>query len=83
MLITFVSLPIRGIMGLFKKLGRQAEQFKQDMQAAAAEETAAEETAAEQPTTYHCEACDARFTDHREQCPECNAADIVALQQYE
>lgn len=61
-------------MGLFKKLGRQAEQFKQDVQAAT------KETATEETDIYHCEACDARFTGHRAQFPECNAVDITPLQ---
>jgi rubrerythrin len=61
-------------MGLFKKLGRRVEQFKQDAQAAT------EETTAEGSAVYHCETCEARFTGPREQCPECGSDDIASVQ---
>lgn len=49
-------------MGVFKRVGRKVEQFKQT-----ATETAKEKA------TYQCEACDARFYSKHDQCPECGA----------
>ncbi|WP_330633377.1 hypothetical protein [Halocatena halophila] len=57
-------------MGLFKKLGRQAEQFKQDMQ------SAAKETTDQDGKTYYCKRCEETFAGPSEQCPECNSTDI-------
>lgn len=53
-------------MGVFRKLGRRLEQFKAEA------ETAADENA------YRCEACDARFDEDRERCPECGAEGAIA-----
>lgn len=54
-------------MGLFRKVGRQVEQFKR---------TATE--TAEKDASYRCRACDARFDAHDDQCPECGATEIVS-----
>jgi uncharacterized OB-fold protein len=55
-------------MGLFKRIGRQVEQFKQ---------TATE--AAETDATYQCRDCDARFHTQHDRCAECNSESIVSL----
>jgi rubrerythrin len=55
-------------MGLFKRIGRKVEQFKQT----------ATETAT-QNTNYQCEACGARLYSQHEQCPECGAESIVSI----
>lgn len=47
-------------MGLFNRLGREVEQFKQ---------TAKE--SAEEAKDYRCEECDARFSTDHDYCPEC------------
>lgn len=52
-------------MGLFNRLGREVEQFKQTAK-----------SAAEEDAEYRCRACDARFTTHHEQCPECGAETV-------
>ncbi|MDL5363476.1 hypothetical protein [Halalkalicoccus sp. NIPERK01] len=54
-------------MGLFKRIGRQVERVKRT-----ATETAQEDT------NYRCQACDARFHIHHDQCPECEARSIVS-----
>lgn len=54
-------------MGLFRKVGRQVEQFKRT-----ATETAKEDAG------YRCRACDARFNTHDDQCPECGTTEIVS-----
>ncbi|MFC6835532.1 hypothetical protein [Halomarina ordinaria] len=54
-------------MGLFKRLGRQVEQFKQ---------TATE--TAEGDADYRCRACDARYHVQHDRCPECGTEDVVA-----
>ncbi len=53
-------------MGLFRKLGRQAEQFKTKMADAANENSVS-----------RCEACDTRFSEQYEQCPECGSKTIT------
>lgn len=55
-------------MGLFNKLGRNVEQFKQ---------TAAD--AADQQAEYECQACESRFHTDNEVCPECGASEVHAL----
>jgi ribosomal protein L37AE/L43A len=55
-----------GMSGLFTKLGRQVEQFKQDVDAAAAENA-----------DYECPACEARFAVEREECSNCGSAEIA------
>lgn len=55
-------------MGLFNKLGREIEQFKQNAKAAA------EETA-----DYQCQACNARFHSEYDECPDCGAQNVTAL----
>ncbi len=62
------------IMGLFKKLGRQAEQFKRDMKSAAEETTDSDEP------TYYCTHCETQFGGPSEHCPECNSTDIRVVQ---
>lgn len=55
-------------MGIFRKVGRQVEQFKR---------TATE--AAEEDADYRCRACDARFDAHEGRCPECGATEVVSV----
>lgn len=55
-------------MGLFEKLGREVEKFKQ---------TAVE--TAEDEATHACEACDSRFYIDHEACPECGG-DVARLE---
>ena len=50
----------------FRKLGRQAEQFKQEMDAATAENA-----------DYECRKCEARFAVNPEQCPGCGSGEIA------
>lgn len=57
-------------MGLFRKIGRQVEQFKAEATDAAEEHTT---------RTYRCDECDAGFDDYREQCPDCGSGDIVPV----
>lgn len=53
-------------MGLFEKLGRNVERFKQDAKAAADESAA-----------YECLACGARLHAEHEECPECGSDDVA------
>jgi rRNA maturation endonuclease Nob1 len=55
-------------MGIFNKLGRQVEQFKQTAKEAAAESA-----------DYQCQACDSRFHTEYEECPECGAAAVTSV----
>lgn len=48
------------LMGIFTKLGRQVEEFKQTAK-----------KAANSDETYQCPACDEQFDSKHEQCPEC------------
>ena len=50
----------------FRELGRRAEQFKRDMDAASAENA-----------DYECRECEARFAVKPEQCPDCRSAEIA------
>ncbi|WP_324760184.1 hypothetical protein [Haloarcula montana] len=52
-------------MGLFNKLGRNVERFKQ---------TATD--AADQQAEYECSACESRFHTDHDDCPECGATEI-------
>lgn len=52
-------------MGIFNRLGREVEQFKQTAK-----------NAAEEDAEYRCRACDARFTAQNDRCPECGAKEI-------
>ncbi|MFC7007364.1 hypothetical protein [Halalkalicoccus salilacus] len=52
-------------MGIFNRLGREVEQFKQTAKNAAAEDA-----------EYRCRACDARFTAQNDRCPECGAKEV-------
>jgi rRNA maturation endonuclease Nob1 len=52
-------------MGLFNKIGRNVEQFKQ---------TAAD--AASEQADYECRACGSRFHTDSEECPECGASEV-------
>jgi len=54
-------------MGLFNKLGRQVEQFKQDAK-----------EAAEESAVYQCRVCGARFHTEYDECPECGAQEITS-----
>jgi rRNA maturation endonuclease Nob1 len=51
---------------MFRELGRRAEQFKQDMDGAAAEDA-----------DYECKGCAARFSVRPEQCPDCGSEEIT------
>ncbi|WP_433623710.1 hypothetical protein [Halomicrococcus sp. NG-SE-24] len=53
-------------MGLFEKLGRQVEQFKQT----------AKKTA-EENASYRCQACHERFDADYDRCPECGAEQVT------
>ena len=55
-------------MGLFNRLGREIEQFRQDAKKAAAE-----------TEEYECEDCGARFQAEYEECPECGAEEVTKL----
>ncbi|WP_436928664.1 hypothetical protein [Halosimplex halobium] len=54
-------------MGIFNRLGREVEEFKQSAK-----------QAAEERHDYRCEACDARFSTDYEECPDCGAEAVVA-----
>jgi len=54
-------------MGIFNRLGREVEEFKQSAQ-----------QAAEERHDYRCTACDARFSTEYEACPDCGAEAVVA-----
>jgi rRNA maturation endonuclease Nob1 len=54
-------------MGLFNKLGRKAEQFKQQAQAAS-----------EGEASHRCTACDSLLYTESDTCPECGADAVVA-----
>jgi rRNA maturation endonuclease Nob1 len=54
-------------MGLFNKLGRQVEQFKQNAK-----------EVAEKQAPYRCQACDARFHTEYDECPECGAQEVTS-----
>ncbi|MFB6131232.1 MAG: hypothetical protein ABEJ28_10475 [Salinigranum sp.] len=49
-------------MGLFRKLGREVQQFAEDAKAAA-----------EDDAVYECAECGARFDERPDRCPECDA----------
>lgn len=51
---------------MFRKLGRRAEQFKQDMDAGATENA-----------DYECKGCGRRFAVKPEQCPDCGSEEIL------
>lgn len=57
-------------MGLFRKLGRQVEQFKEEAK-----------TAAENHVANECKECGARFSDQHDQCPECKCGDVISVEQ--
>ena len=59
-------------MGIFNRLGRQVETFKQRA------ESAAEETA-----EYQCMACETRFQIDHETCPECDADAVESISEAE
>ncbi|MFB6140136.1 MAG: hypothetical protein ABEJ26_06850 [Halosimplex sp.] len=54
-------------MGLFNRLGREVEEFRQTAKQSARESH-----------DYRCEACEARFSVDSETCPECGSDDVVA-----
>lgn len=54
---------------MFRNLGRRAEQFKRDMDVAAAENA-----------DYECRECEARFAVKSEQCPDCGAEEIASTE---
>jgi rRNA maturation endonuclease Nob1 len=53
---------------VFRKLGRRTEQFKRDVDTAAAEDT-----------DYECKGCAARFSVRHEQCPDCGSEEIMPI----
>jgi len=53
-------------MGLFNRLGREVEQFKQT----------AKDSAADQ-FDYRCEACDSGFAKNHDFCPDCGTEAVV------
>jgi uncharacterized OB-fold protein len=55
-------------MGIFRTIGRQVEQFKQNAKAAAEEDLA-----------YRCEECGDRFEGPRDRCPNCGSSSIVEV----
>lgn len=55
-------------MGLFRKLGKQVEQFKQSAK-----------TAADEAAGYECAACGARFHTEQDGCPECGSDEVVPI----
>ncbi|MFB6308139.1 MAG: hypothetical protein ABEH35_02315 [Haloarculaceae archaeon] len=55
-------------MGLFEKLGREVETFKQNM-----------ESSADEADTYRCENCEATFTVAYAECPDCGAEAVAAV----
>ncbi|WP_101296498.1 hypothetical protein [Halegenticoccus soli] len=59
-------------MNLFRKLGRQVEQFKTKAKAASRDRA-----------SYRCTECGARFSEQRERCPECGSGDVVSVTQQE
>jgi len=52
-------------MGIFNRLGREVEQFKQTAKQSA------------EAHDYRCEACDARFSTEYDECPDCGAEAVV------
>lgn len=54
-------------MGLFRRVGRHVEQFKQTATEAAAQEG-----------QYQCGACDERFESPHDECPECGVTGRVS-----
>ena len=58
-------------MGLFRRFGREVEQFKQTATEAAEEEAAPEDA------DYQCRACDARLNAGHDECPECGAEEVT------
>ncbi|HET7325400.1 MAG TPA: hypothetical protein VFJ06_13820 [Halococcus sp.] len=57
---------------VFRKIGRRAEQFKQTMDAAAAENA-----------DYECGECGARFAVNPGQCPDCGSEEIIPTENEE
>jgi len=55
-------------MGLFNRLGRNVERFKQSVSEAQSEEA-----------THACRDCDQRFFADRDTCSECGSEAVVAL----
>lgn len=56
-------------MGLFNRLGRNVERFKQNVTDAQSDEA-----------THRCRDCDQRFFADRETCSECGSEDVVPIQ---
>lgn len=55
-------------MGIFNKLGRKIEEFKQEAK------EAADETA-----DYQCQACNVRLQTEYDECPDCGAQEVKLL----
>lgn len=55
-----------GMRDVFRELGRRAEQFKQDVDAAVGENA-----------DYECLECEGRFTVKPEQCPNCGSEQVT------
>ncbi|WP_160133914.1 hypothetical protein [Halococcus salsus] len=51
---------------VFRKLGRQAERFKRNM-----------DGGMEENADYECKACEARFATNRERCPNCGSEAVA------
>ena len=51
---------------VFRKLGREAERFKRNM-----------DDGAEENADYGCKECKARFVTNRERCPNCGSEEVV------
>ena len=54
---------------VFRKLGRRTEQFKQDVDTAAAENA-----------DYECRECEARFAVKPERCPDCGSEKVKSTE---
>jgi rRNA maturation endonuclease Nob1 len=52
-------------MGLFEKLGREVEEFKQNAK-----------RAADESSEYRCRSCGERFHLDHDECPECGSDDV-------
>jgi rubrerythrin len=63
---------LKRMSDVFRKIGRRAEQFKQNMDAAAVENA-----------DYECRECEARFAVNPEQCPDCGSEEIIPTENKE
>ena len=56
-------------MGIFRKMGRNVEEFTQSVR-----------ESADESAGYRCTDCDERFHTDRDECPECGG-DVVAVEE--